>query len=420
MKAYIHKSKIQGSITAPSSKSYTIRGLMCAALASGESEIVHPLSSEDTEAAMNVLSKLGVGVHKEDDLWRVNGGDFHAPDTDLFCGDSAATLRFMTAICAIVPGKCRLTAGPSLSRRPVKPLIAALQQLGIKCSAPGGLPPVTVEGGRLTGGVTQLPGDISSQFVSALLFLAPFAEEGMIIRLTTPLESKPYVMMTLDCLQKFGITVGFSPALDQFEVVRQNYEPTKYEVEGDWSSASYFLALGALAGEVAVTNLNPASLQGDKIMINFLQDMGAAIEVGRDSVTVRKSRLKALRADLTDCIDLLPTVAVLAAMADGVSELTGIARARLKESDRVAAVKDGLIRMGIGVTEAQDKLTITGSKPQGAVIDSRGDHRLAMAFSVLGSVVGDTVIDDAECVAKTYPQFWDELKSIGGEVSYGQ
>ncbi|MDP2930935.1 MAG: 3-phosphoshikimate 1-carboxyvinyltransferase [Chloroflexota bacterium] len=420
MKACIQRSEVRGTVIAPSSKSYTIRGLMGAALARGESEIIRPLSSEDTEAAMSVLSKIGVRVRQEDDLWRVSGGNFHQPDTDLFCGDSAATLRFMTAICAIVPGKCRLTAGPSLSRRPVKPLIAALQQLGIKCAAPGGLPPVTVTGGGLKGGVAELPGDISSQFVSALLFLAPFAEESMIVRLTTPLESKPYVMMTLDCLQRFSVTVGFSPVLDQFEVVRQNYEPTKYEVEGDWSSASYFLALGALAGEVAVNNLNPASLQGDKIMINFLQDMGADIEVGQGSVTVRKSKLKALRTDLTDCIDLLPTVAVLAAIADGVSELTGIARARLKESDRVAAVKDGLIRMGISVTEERDKLTITGSKPRGAMIDCRGDHRLAMAFSVLGIAVGNTVIDDAECVAKTYPQFWDELKSIGGEVSYGQ
>jgi 3-phosphoshikimate 1-carboxyvinyltransferase len=264
--------------------------------------------------------------------------------------------------------------------------------------------------------VAELAGDISSQFVSALLFISPFAEEGMTIRLTTPLESKPYVMMTLDCLQRFGITVGFSEELDEYEIVKQQYKPAEYEVEGDWSSASYFLALGAVSGEVEVDNLNPDSLQSDKIVLNLLRDMGALVEVNRSSIMVRKSRLNAISADLSDSIDLLPTMAVLAAVADGVSEFTGIERARLKESNRVAAVKAGLERMGIEATEERNKLLVTGSEPAGSVIDSRGDHRIAMAFSILGLVAGGTVIDGAECVSKTYPQFWDELKRIGGEV----
>ena len=416
MKASIYKSEVKGKVRAPSSKSYTIRGLMCAALANGASELIHPLSSDDTEASIDVLSKVGVRIHQEEDWWRITGGDFHEPATDLFCGESAATLRFMTAICSLIPGQCRLTAGYSLSKRPVKPLVQALKQLGVNCSCQGELPPVIVEGGRLKGEVTELPGDISSQFVSALLFISPFAEEGMTIRLTTPLESKPYVLMTLDCLEMFGVTVGFSEELDEFEVVKQTYEPAKYEIEGDWSSASYLLALGAVSGEVDVKNLNPESLQGDKMMLNFLQDMGALVKVSENSITVKKSRLKAIRADLSDCIDLLPTMAVLAAVADGVSELTGIGRARLKESNRVAAVKEGLERMGVKATEERDRLMVTGSKPKGALIDSKSDHRVAMAFSILGSVAGETIIDDAECVSKTYPEFWNELKNIGGEV----
>ncbi|MFC1951865.1 3-phosphoshikimate 1-carboxyvinyltransferase [Chloroflexota bacterium] len=416
MKTSIYKSEVKGKLRAPSSKSYTIRGLMCAALANGASELIHPLSSDDTEASMDVLSKIGVRIHQEEDRWQITGGDFHEPATDLFCGESAATLRFMTAICSLIPGQCRLTAGPSLSKRPVKPLVQALRQLGVNCSCQGDLPPVIVEGGRLKGEVTELPGDISSQFVSALLFISPFAEEGMTIRLTTPLGSKPYVLMTLDCLETFGVTVGFSDELDEFKVIKQTYEPAKYEIEGDWSSASYFLALGAVSGEVEIKNLNPASLQGDKMMLNFLQDMGALVEVSENSITVKKSRLKAIRADLSDCIDLLPTMAVLAAMADGVSELTGIGRARLKESNRVAAVKEGLERMGVKTTEERDRLMVTGSKPKGTLIDSKGDHRIAMAFSILGSVAGETIIDGAECVSKTYPEFWNELKNIGGEV----
>ncbi|MFQ5997228.1 MAG: 3-phosphoshikimate 1-carboxyvinyltransferase [Dehalococcoidales bacterium] len=416
MKVLIDKSEIDGKVRAPSSKSYTIRGLMGAALAKGESEIINPLSSDDTEAAIGVLRQIGVGVRQDEDLWRVAGGDWHEPGADLFCGESAATLRFMTAICSIIPGKCRLTAGPSLVKRPVKPLVQALRQLGVACSSQGEVAPVVVNGGSLKGGITELPGDISSQFVSALLFVAPFADEGVKIRLTTPLESKPYVLMTMECLKNFGIRVKCSGALDEFEVSRQTYQAAKYEVEGDWSSVSYFLALGAICGGVEVANLNPDSLQGDKMMLNFLKDMGATVEVNQNSVAVRKSRLKAIQADLSDCIDLLPTMAVLAVTAEGVSEFVGIERARLKESNRVVAVKEGLERMGVKIAEERDRLTIFGSRPRGATIDSKDDHRIAMAFSILGSLVGGTIINGAECVNKTFPDFWDILRSIGGKM----
>lgn len=416
MKALISKSEVKGKITAPSSKSYTIRGLMCAALAKGESEIVYPLISDDTQASVNVLSRVGIQVHQGENYWQVIGDDFHESEGELFCGESAATLRFMTAICSLIPGQCRLTAGPSLSKRPVRPLIEALRQLGVNCSCQGDVAPVIVEGSRLGGGVVELPGNISSQFVSALLLISPFAEEDVKIRLTTPLESKAFVLMTLDCLERFGIKVQISPDFKEFEVSKQTYKPTKFIVEGDWSSASYFLALGAVAGEVKVENINVDSSQGDKIILNFLKDMGASVEIDQDSVTVRKSKLSSIRADLSDCIDLLPTVAVLATVADGISEFVGIERARIKESNRVLAVREGLEKMGIRVTEEKDRLTIAGSIPKRAFIDTKGDHRIAMAFSILGSLCGETIISDAECVSKTFPQFWDTLKNIGVEV----
>ena len=413
MRVSVYKSEVKGKTRAPSSKSYAIRGLMCAALAKGESQIIHPLSSDDTDAALNVLSQVGIQIQQKEDLWPVTGGSFHQPNADLFCGDSAATLRFMTALCSLIPGRCRLVAGPSLSKRPVKPLIQALRQLGADVSCQGEVAPVIVNGGKLKGGVAELPGNISSQFVSALLLVAPFAEEGVTIRLTTPLESKPFILMTLDCLRKFGVTVESSPELTEFKVSRQTYKPAKYSVEGDWSSASYLLALGAVSGEVAVENLNRQSLQSDKIILDFLRGMGAWVDINGDSVTVRKSRLKAIQANLSDCIDLLPTMAVLAAVADGVSQFIGIDRARLKESNRVSALREGLEKMGIKVTEEKDRLIIAGSQPKGAVIDSKGDHRIAMAFSILGAVAGDTIIDGAECVSKTFPEFWSILKSIG-------
>ena len=416
MKASVSKSEACGKVTAPSSKSYTIRGLICASLANGKSEIIAPLASDDTKAAINVLKKIGVNIRQQKTSWKVDGGIFGAPTSDLFCGDSAATLRFMTAFGALIPGISHLTSGPSLSRRPVKVLIDALQMLGVKCSSTSGLPPVMVEGGKFIGGSTSLPGNISSQYVSALLHIAPFAAEGMTIKLTTPLESRPYVMMTLETMQEFGITVVCDANLDKFEIMPQKYKPTKYKVEGDWSSASYWLALGAICGEMEVNNLDMQSLQGDRMLVQYLRDMGAHTVAGRNSINIVKSNLKAIKADLSDCIDLLPTMAVAAAVASGTSVFTGIKRARLKESDRVAAVAEGLTRMGIHVQADANRMTISGGKPQGTLIDSKGDHRIAMAFSLLGMLAGDTVIDGAECVAKTYPEFWQVFENLGGKV----
>ena len=182
-----------------------------------------------------------------------------------------------------------------------------------------------------------MPGNISSQFISALLLIAPFARKEISIRLTTPMTSKPYVLMTLWCLKQFGINVQTS--IDKFVVRRQRYQPTRLEMEGDWSSASYFLALGAVSEGIEVVNLSTASLQGDRVILDFLRNMGAVVKISGDSVIVSRGDLKAIHADLSDCIDLLPTVAVLAALAKGKSEFSGIERARIKESNRVAAVK---------------------------------------------------------------------------------
>jgi 3-phosphoshikimate 1-carboxyvinyltransferase len=416
MKVSISKSEINGRVTAPSSKSYTIRGLFCAALAKGESEIIHPLGSDDTEASCDVLNKVGISLRQEKDSWRVIGGNFRKPEADLFCRDSALTIRFMTAIASIIPGKCRLTASHSLARRPIEPLILALQQLGVDCNYQAKPVCIVVNGNKLTGGVANIPGNVSSQFISALLLISPFADKGMTIRVSTPMESQSFVLMTLECLKLFGIEIKASANMREFKTVRQVYRSTKYVVEGDWSSASYLLALGALGGDVTVNNLNPQSLQGDKVIINFLKDMGASVAFDDNSIQVKKSKLRAIKANLAECIDLFPTMAVLAAVAEGQSQFTGISRARLKESNRVDAIREGLEGMGIKVAEEEDSFNITGASPKSAAIDSKNDHRIAMAFSLLGILAGGTTIKQAECVGKTYPQFWEILKSIGGEV----
>jgi 3-phosphoshikimate 1-carboxyvinyltransferase len=414
MKVTVFKSEAKGLMSVPSSKSLTIRALMCAALSKGTSEIVRPLVSEDTDAAFKVLRQVGVTIKKEGGVWRVTGGNLETSSGDLFCGESATTLRFMTAICALIPGRHRLVGGPSLSQRPVGPLVEALKKLGVNAATEGkDTPPVVVEGGSFKGEATELPGDISSQFISALLLIAPFTPREMTIRLMTPLTSKPYVDMTLRCLKQFGISVDVFR--ERFVVRRQIYRPARLVVEGDWSSASYFLALGAACGVIEVANLNDVSFQGDRVVLDFLRSMGAVVKTEGDSVTISRGRLRAIYADLSDCIDLLPTVSVLAALATGTSEFTGISRARIKESDRVTAVKNNLQQLGVSVAETTDRLVITGpvrtKKP--AVVDSYDDHRIAMAFGVLGAAVGGVTITGAESVAKTFPTFWDMMRRVG-------
>jgi 3-phosphoshikimate 1-carboxyvinyltransferase len=443
MKVTINKSQARGMVAVPTSKSQTIRALMCAALARGESEIISPLESEDTNAAVNVLAKLGVTVRKEAGRWKVSGGKLRVPKEDLYCGESATTLRLLTAVCALIPGRHRLTGGPSLSRRPARPLVDALRRLGISgATEKKGTPPVIIEGGTLAGDATELPGEISSQFVSALLLIAPFAKQEISIRLTTPMKSRPYVLMTLWCLKQFGINVRSE--LDKFVVKRQRYTQAAIKIEGDWSSASYFLALGAVAGDITLQNMNTTSLQGDRVILDLIRNMGAKVKISGDAINVSTGELKAIDADLSDCIDLLPTMAVLAALASGTSHFTGIERARLKESDRVMAVSSGLRRLGVTVVEDKDRLNITGLKSAApteddkeaaaenpadkadkkerkpAVIESFGDHRVAMAFATFGAAVGGVTINGAECVAKTFPEFWEVMKKGGVEMELGQ
>ncbi len=416
MKASINKGASSGTVAAPPSKSYTIRALFAAALAEGVSHITNPLISDDTEAAAEVLTQLGATIERQSDFWTVTGGCLKPSHQPLDCLQSAATLRFLAPVCAALDGVSRISFAPGLARRPMAPLFDIFRQLGVASELSGNYLNVHGNGGSFKSNTVSLPGNISSQFVSGLLLAAPLAAGGLSIRLTTPAESRDYLRMTIDCLEKFGIEVKASNDLTEFHVACQDYRSADYTVEGDWSSASYFLGLGAIGGEMIVAGLNPASFQADRFMLNCLNRMGATLKIEGNSMTVSPSPLKAADIDLSEAIDLLPTVACLAAVAEGRNLITGLSRARLKESDRVKAVAENLKRMGIGIIEAPDRLIITGGKPHGAAIDSFDDHRIAMAFAMLAVVCGDTVINGAECVSKTYPGFWEDFKKAGGKV----
>jgi 3-phosphoshikimate 1-carboxyvinyltransferase len=302
--------------------------------------------------------------------------------------------------------------GSSLAKRPIEPLIRALRKWGAKIEWSPSYG-ITVRGGKLDGGITEIPGNISSQFISALLLVAPLTERRSIIRVTSPLESRSYVLMTLECLRSFGIQIETSDALNEFQSTSQAYQTSNYKVEGDWSSASYLIALGAAGGEIKLSGLNLSSLQSDRIMLDLVKEMGARLIVEGNCLIVKTGRLRAIKADLNECIDLLPTLAVLASLAEGTSEFTGIRRARLKESDRVLAISTNLQNSGIKVKIEDNRICITGGKTSSAVINPYGDHRIAMAFSIVGAAKGGILIENAECVSKTYPDFWTVLKNSG-------
>jgi 3-phosphoshikimate 1-carboxyvinyltransferase len=416
MNVTVRHSEVEGTITAPPSKSMTHRALVLSALADGKSTIANPLTADDTEATASVLGRLGVDLVRGE-KWTVEGDAFKAPKDDLHCGESGTTLRFMAAVCALVDGECRLTGGKSLSARPVGPLLDALTQIGVNCTSRDGLPPVTITGnGRIRGGEVRLPGDISSQFISALLAVVPLADAPIEINLTTQLESKPYVAMTMDAMRAFGVEARASPDMRQLTAPLGPYRASAVEVEGDWSSAAYVLAAGALTGGTTLQGLNRTSSQADRAIIGVLSRMGADVSTG-GAIKVSKSPLRGISADMSDCPDLFPVVSALCASAEGESTLTGLGRLRLKESDRVAAMVEGLTRMGIKVRCDPDSAKITGGTPRGANVDSWGDHRIAMSLAVLAlTAEGETKIKDAGCVSKSYPGFWDDLAAIGGRL----
>lgn len=414
----VKPSDVNGSIRAPASKSMTHRALICAALAEGKSHIKNPLVSDDTGATKRLLKELGIKIEDTEDGYLITGGTLREPSSDLYCDESGTTMRLMTAICALIDGTCRLTGGKGLTKRPIGQLVDALKQLGVECSSEGGYPPVTASSnGRLRGGIVEIPGDISSQYISALLLIAPNALEQVDIMLTTSLESKPYVSMTMDVQREYGVEIKSTNSMEHFTITPQRYTPKDYSVEGDWSSASYMLAAGALTGEVSLGNLSQASSQADAVIYNILQDMGAGIWQTSGNVTVSNNSLHAVDIDLSDSPDLFPMVAALSSRAEGVSTLRGLRRLKYKESNRIEAMTEGLRSMGVKVTKNEDTMMITGGETIGSTINPYNDHRIAMAFAILALVSkGETTILDAECTSKSYPDFWGDLEKLGAEI----
>lgn len=406
-----------GVINAPPSKSYTHRAFVLASLAGGESRIRNYLISGDTLATVNACRALGAEIVLGGEAV-VGGtaGKLRTPPEAIDCENSGTTIRLVSAM-ASLDGEVILTGDPSLRERPMQPLLDALSQLGVKTSSLGGdgRPPVKIHGGTLSGGRVRIRGDVSSQFISALLIVAPYARKETRIILTSALKSRPYVAMTLEAMHRFGAE---AESMDHkgFRVPPGRYKGTSYEVEGDYSNASYFLALAAMTGsEITVKNLSRDSLQGDRRMLDYLRAMGAEVEVGEKAVTVRGGVLRGIEADLGDTPDLVPTLVALGCRAMGRTVIKNVEHARHKESDRLAACASEFRKFGVRILERRDGLVINGGQElRGAVVDSWGDHRLAMALAITGMAAsGKTVVRGAEAVKISYPDFFKALESLG-------
>lgn len=414
----IRRSRLCGSLRAPPSKSYTHRALFCAGLAHGESKLYSPLLCDDTLATSEALSKIGVTTRwNNGTAYVTRSGELEKPSDMIFCGESGTTLRFMTAVCATTPHDAHISGGPSLLKRPVKDLVLALHELGASSESNQGYPPVHVRG-PIKGGSARIPGNVSSQYVSALLLAAPLAEKPVEISISGHLESKSYVKMTLDMQNKFGVRVDATDDLTKFQVAGEKYRPSLVQIEGDWSSAAFLLVGATIAGEkVRVSGLAQETFQADRSLLRILEQMNGRVSQDSSSVKVEESQLNPLEVDVSDSPDLFPAICALSAATDGVSMIRGIRRLRIKESNRVRAMSNGLKQMGIKTQESENSLIIHGGEPHRAIINPDRDHRIAMAFAALGLCTDEVTIVDAECVGKSYPSFWSDLQSLGAEVT---
>ena len=367
------------------------------------------------EATLRAVRGLGVSVRLDGDAACFAPAPPSSSPSPLpvDCGESGSTLRFLIPLYAARGIPAVFTGHGRLPERPLGVYADCLPPHGVTLSAASGLP-LTVTG-RLTGGDFALPGDVSSQFITGLLFALPLCREDSRIRLTTPLESAGYVDMTLQVLRQAGIRV--EPLEDGWFIPgSQTYQPLDTAVESDWSQAAFLLAAGALGGEVTLTGLNPASAQGDREALSLFRRFGAAVEEAPGRIVCRKAPLHGIDIDAAQIPDLVPVLAVTAALADRVTHITGAARLRLKESDRLAAVADGIRRLGGRVEEGPDFLTITGvSRLAGGRAEGYNDHRIVMALSMaaLGCEAPVTVTD-AQSVAKSWPAFFEDYRAIGG------
>lgn len=404
-------------IRVPGSKSYTHRMFIAAALADGTSVVRNPLRSQDTLLTLAALEKMGASVADDGSHIAIGGvnGRFKPVSEPIFLANSGTSMRLLTGVAALGQGHYRLTGSPRMYHRPIGHLLDALNRLGIDArSVDGnGCPPVAVVGGQARGGTTTVNCRVSSQFLSSLLLMAPCTSEGMVISVSHGPVSRPYIDMTVDILERFGVRLT-RDGYHRFDIAGgQPYRAGDYTVAADASQAGYFWGAAAISGgSVTVEGVSVDSSQGDVGLVRVLERMGCRVDHGVDGVTVTGGKLRAVTVDMGDMPDMVPTLAVVAAFADGTTVIENVAHLKAKESDRLASTCAELKKMGITAVADSDRLQVTGGTPHGAEIHTYDDHRIAMGFAMAGLVVPGVRIMDPHCVDKSFPTFWEVWQGL--------
>lgn len=413
-------TNISGTIDIPGSKSYTNRALIIAALTPGSIKIKNPLYSDDTEAMIRCLKELGIKIDKHDKEIIVKGSEQDILDREytLDAGLSGTTIRFILALSCVVPGIKIITGDDSLLKRPIGELAGALKDLGAKIEyiVKPGYAPLKVTSSELIINKTRLHGDISSQFFSALLMIAPLTN-GLEVDVIGKAISTPYIDMTIQMMEYFGVMVENTDYKSYRVKAGQKYHPKDYLVEGDYSSAGYFLAIAALTkSKFTLNNLSEHSIQADRNFVAILEKLGSRVFFKDNSLEIIGNGVKPLSVDMENCPDQAQTLSVMLAFAKGKSTITGIRSLRIKETERILALQNELSKMGIRTESTIDSLTIYGGNPKPALLNTYNDHRMAMSFAVAGSVLEGITIADPEVVTKTFPEFWRKLQNIGIKI----
>jgi 3-phosphoshikimate 1-carboxyvinyltransferase len=417
----VKRSKISGTVTCPPSKSYTHRAIAIASLADGESTVTNALLARDTLATINACRKLGSQLAQSNGTITIVGRNkFSAGNREIDAENSGTTIRIAIAMSALVEdGKTTLTGDESLRKRPMQPLLDALKHLGVDSTSTNGMPPVVVKGGGIRGGHTEISGEVSSQFISALLISCIYADKDVEISVKGEQVSKPYIDSTLATMKRFGVKIQ-NDYYTNYSVRCQQYKLVKFDVPSDFSSAAMMLAAGALAGEVTVKGLNFELPQADAKIVDILHDMGAYVKMDRGKGIVRveaPDRLEGDRFNLNNTPDLLPVVSVLALKAKNKVTISGVAHARVKETDRITNIARELKKFGAEVEEFEDGLSIKVSdKLKNARLNAYNDHRLFMAFCIASLLTEKCIIDGLESVDVSYPNFVNDLQKLGANI----
>ncbi|GFP75093.1 3-phosphoshikimate 1-carboxyvinyltransferase [Clostridium fungisolvens] len=417
-KIQIKPKPISGNINIPPSKSMAHRAIICAALSKEESLITNVDFSDDIVATLSAIEKLGAKFEKGDNWVKVKGGELEAETGAIIdCNESGSTLRFIVPIFLIKENNITFVGKGNLGKRPLKPYYEIFDEQGIKWSNKEGELCLSVKG-ELESGEFYIKGDISSQFISGLLFTLPLLKGTSRIIITTKLESKGYIDLTLEMMKRFGIEIINNDYKEFIIEGNQSYKATNYEVEGDFSQAAFYLVASSLGNSVELSKLNLQSLQGDKEVLDILSRMGANINASDKKVSLSVEKLVGTTIDAAQCPDIIPVITVAAALAKGTTRIINAGRLRIKECDRLSAISSELNKLGAKVEEGTDYMVIEGvEKLTGGEVSSFKDHRIAMSLAIAATrCEKPVIIEDPECVRKSYPGFWKDYKALGGEI----